>query len=190
MAILLGITLAAQAVLFSFTAISFVAPAHRIWPPPSRSSWQCYATWFLSWVSLSGVFLLAIFTDNSLGLPGWFRLVAGLPLLGLGILLIAWGFRELSIATSLGLKGPFIRSGPYRFSRNPQYLGTCVYLAALVALSGSYYAAVGCLAVALWFLASPFVEEPWLAERFGADYEAYCKAVPRFFGLRQRKSAA
>jgi protein-S-isoprenylcysteine O-methyltransferase Ste14 len=188
--ILLVITLVAQAILFCFTAISWVAPAHRVWPPPSRNSWQFYATWFLSWVSLSGVFLLALFAGNSLGLPGWLRVGLGIPLLGVGIFLIVWAFRALSIPTTLGLPGAFIRSGPYRFSRNPQYLGTCVYLAALFVLSGSHVTAVGCLAVGLWFLATPFVEESWLAARYGAEYEAYRSAVPRFLGLRQLRAAA
>lgn len=186
MATLLVITLVAQAILFALTAVSLVAPAHRVWPPPSRNSWQFYATWFLSWVSLSGVFLLAVFAGNSLGLPGWLRVGLGMPLLALGVVLIAWGFRALSTSTTLGLPGAFVRSGPYRFSRNPQYLGTCLYLAALILLSGSHLTAVGCLAVALWFLVTPFVEEPWLAERYGAEYEAYRRAVPRFLKLGHR----
>jgi protein-S-isoprenylcysteine O-methyltransferase Ste14 len=190
MATLLAITLLAQAILFGFTAISWLAPAHRIWPPPSRDSWQFYATWFLSWVSLSGVVLLALLSDNSLGLPSWLRFGLGVPLLGLGVLLIGWGFRALSIPTTLGLSGTFIRTGPYRFSRNPQYFGTCLYLASLVLLSGSLVTAVGCLAVGLWFLATPYVEEPWLAARHGAEYEAYKKAVPRFFGFRHLRAAA
>ena len=190
MVALLVITLVAQAILFCFTAISLLAPGHRVWPPPSRHSWQFYGTWFLSWVSLSGVFLLALFGENSLGLPSWLRFGVGVPLLGLGAFLIGWGFRALSIPTTLGLSGAFIRTGPYRFSRNPQYLGTCLYLASLVLLSGSPITAVGCLAVGLWFLATPFVEEPWLAAHYGAEYQAYKKAVPRFFGFRHLRAAA
>jgi len=183
-AVLLGATLSAQLVLFCFTGVSLLAPAHRVWPPPSRSSWQFYATWILSWLSLSGVFLLALFGENSLGLPVWLRLGAGPPLLVAGVFLIAWGFRELSVRTSLGMDGNFIRTGPYRFTRNPQYAGTCAYLASLVFLSGSHLAAIGAFAVALWFVATPFVEEPWLAQKFGEEYEAYCRVVPRFIGGR------
>jgi protein-S-isoprenylcysteine O-methyltransferase Ste14 len=183
--ILLAVTLAAQAVLLGFTLVSFAAPSHRVWPPPSRRSWQMIATWFLSWVSLSGVFLLAVFGENSLGLPAWLRLGLGVPLLGLGAGLIAWGFRALSVETSLGVQGALIRTGPYRFSRNPQYLGTCLYLASLVLLSGSHSVALGALAVGLWFVATPFVEEPWLAAQYGAEYAAYCREVPRFLGLRR-----
>ena len=181
MSILLGITLAAQLVLLVFTAVSFFAPQHRVWPPPSRRCWQFYATWFLSWLAFSGVFLLAIFDENSLQLPGWLRLAAGLPLLALGAGLITWGSRELSLHATLGLEGSLIRSGPYRWSRNPQYLGVCLYLVSLVLLSGSLFTAIGCVAIGLWFVVTPRIEEPWLAERFGAEYEAYCKAVPRFF---------
>lgn len=186
MAALLAITLASQAVLFMFTAVSFFAPARRVWPPPARRSWQLYTTWFLSWVSLSGVFGLALFAGNTLGLPSWLRLGLGVPLLAAGVLLIAWGFRALSVAT-LGVEGAFVRSGPYRFSRNPQYLGVCIYLASLVVLSGSHLAALAALAVALWFVATPFVEEPWLAACHGEAYEAYRRAVPRFFGLGGRR---
>ncbi len=118
---LLAVTLIAQLVLFGFTAVSAFAPLHRIWPPPSRHSWQLYSTWFLSWVSLSGAFLLAVLGGNTLGLPIWLRLGAGLPLLAFGVWLVAWGFRELSIPSTLGLEGRLIRRGPYRWSRNPQY---------------------------------------------------------------------
>jgi protein-S-isoprenylcysteine O-methyltransferase Ste14 len=181
--LLLAITLSAQLVLFAFTAISCVAPRHRIWPP--RRSWQLYATWFLSWVSLSGVFLLAVFGGNSMGLPTWLRLGGGVPLLATGAGLIGWGIRELSVQATMGRRGQLVRSGPYRWSRNPQYLGSCLYLASLVLLGGSYATAAGCLAVGLWFAATPFVEEPWLAEQFGVEYEAYRREVPRFFGLQR-----
>jgi len=187
---LLTVTLVAQLVLFVFTGVSLMAPRHRVWPPPSRHSWQLYATWFLSWVSLSGVFLLAVLGGNSLGIPTWLRLGVGVPLLGVGAAVVAWGFRELSIQTTLGLQGSLIRSGPYRWSRNPQYVGTSCYLVSLVFVSGSHLAAIGCLAVVAWFVATPFVEEPWLAERYGDEYLAYCRTVPRYFGWRGARATA
>ena len=190
MRFLLITTLVAQGILFGFTAVSHFLPRHRVWPPPSRHSWQLYATWFLSWLSLSGVFLLAVFDTNSMGLPGVLRFGAGIPLLILGGGLIGWGFYELSIGTTLGAGGSLVRSGPYRWSRNPQYLGTWIYLASLVVLSGSVSTAIGCLVIGLWFWATPFVEEPWLADHLGPEYEAYHKSVPRFFGIRSFRSAS
>jgi protein-S-isoprenylcysteine O-methyltransferase Ste14 len=187
---LLAITLAAQLVLFVFTLVSWLAPERRVWPPPSRRSWQFAATWFLSWVTLSGVFLLAVFDGNALGLSAGLRLGLGLPLLLAGSALILWGFHTLSIETTLGLGGRLVRSGPYRWSRNPQYVAVCLYLASLVALSGSLRTAIGCAAVAAWFLLAPFIEEPWLAQRHGADYEAYRREVPRFLGFPRPGGAA
>ena len=32
-------------------------------------------------------------------------------------------------------------------------------------------------------------QQPWLAERFGAEYESYCRTVPRFFSLRRSKAS-
>ena len=186
---LLAVTLGAQLILFGFTAVSAFLPQHRVWPPPSRHSWQFYATWFLSWVSLSGAFLLAVVGSNTLGLEAWLRFGCGLPLLAFGVWFITWGFRELSVPTSLGLGGHLIRSGPFRWSRNPQYVGTCAYLASLILLSGSTLATIACLAVGAWFAVTPFVEEPWLADRYGEDYVRYCEDVPRFLGFRPRQSA-
>jgi protein-S-isoprenylcysteine O-methyltransferase Ste14 len=185
---LLAVTLAAQLVLFVFLGVSIAAPSHRVWPPPSRRSWQFYATWFLSWLTLSGAFLLAVLGGNTLALPAWIRIGAGGPLFAAGAGLLAWGFHALSVHASLGLGGPLVRRGPYRFSRNPQYVAVCAYLASLTLLSGSHLAAIACLAVALWFLATPFAEEPWLAERFGAAYEEYRREVPRDLGLPRSRA--
>src|SRR5262245_43194325 len=151
----LAITLAAQIVLFAFLWVSIALPDHRIWPPPTRQSWQFYLTWLASWVGLSGVFLLAVLDDNSLGLPTWLRLGAGIPVFLIGASILGWGFHALTLHTTLGLPGPFVRTGPYRWTRNPQYLGSCAYLASLPLLSGSGLTAIGCVAVAGWFLLAP-----------------------------------
>src|SRR5215469_11997146 len=179
---LLLVTLVVQLLLFVSLGVSIAAPKRRIWPPPSRQSWQFYSTWFGSWLALSGAFLLALLDENSLRLSPIVRFGLGLPLLLAGGTLIAWASRTLTVHTSLGLGGQLIRSGPYRWSRNPQYVGVCAYLASLTLLSGSQFTAVACLVVAAWFLLAPFAEEPWLAEQFGPEYEAYRRSVPRFLG--------
>lgn len=183
---LLWTTLATQLLLFVSLGVSIAAPKRRIWPPPSRRSWQFYSTWVGSWIALSGAFLLAVLDENSLRLSLMVRFGVGVPLFLAGAALIGWGFRTLSLYSSLGLGGQLIRGGPYRWSRNPQYVGVCAYLAALTLLSGSQLAAIACLAISLWFVMAPFAEEPWLAEQFGAEYEAYCRTVPRFLGLPHR----
>jgi protein-S-isoprenylcysteine O-methyltransferase Ste14 len=72
--------------------------------------------------------------------------------------------------------------GPYRFVRNPMYIG------AVLALAGAalFYRSLPLLAYAgLFLLASHFFvewyEEPTLRRIFGEEYEAYCRQVRRWW---------
>lgn len=178
----LAVTLLTQALLVASLGVTRLWPRLHIWPPPSRRCWQFYFTWIGAWVYLSGAFLLVILDWNSLRLAPWLRFGAGIPLILAGQLVIFWGFRSLSHHTTLGLGGPFVRKGPYAYSRNPQYAGACTYLVGLALLGGSPWAALACLGATLWYVLAPFGEEPWLRAEFGAEYEAYCREVPRFLG--------
>ena len=81
----------------------------------------------------------------------------------------------------------FVAAGPYRWVRNPMYLG-----AALVILGAGVFVgspAIVLLAPAFLLLMHVVVvayEEPSLAARFGEDYARYRAAVPRWFARRPR----
>lgn len=90
--------------------------------------------------------------------------------------------------TGLGTPVPFdpprtlVISGFYRYVRNPMYLGVCLAILGETALWGSVAAGGGYLvvfasAVALFIVLH---EEPSLRGKFGAEYEEYCRNVPRF----------
>lgn len=75
----------------------------------------------------------------------------------------------------------FVATGPYKYVRNPIYIGQVVVLVGL----GLYLRSVSILIFAvLWFvLLHLFVvclEEPNLRKKFGAAYEGYCQAVRRW----------
>ena len=79
-----------------------------------------------------------------------------------------------------------VRSGLYRYSRNPMYVGVL-----LVLLGESIVFASGALA---WYTAGAFVffnfivrfvEEPHLKAREGESFEEYLRSTPRWFGLRR-----
>ena len=72
--------------------------------------------------------------------------------------------------------------GPYRFVRNPMYIGGGLALggAALFYLSAPLlvYSCLFLLAAHLFVL---FYEEPTLLRTFGPEYEAYCQRVRRWW---------
>jgi protein-S-isoprenylcysteine O-methyltransferase Ste14 len=125
--------------------------------------------------------------DSTLGfaLPEWTR--------SLGIaLLAAGGALALASITAFVIRGEgtpapfdpprkFVATGPYRFLRNPMYIGGFFVLLGF----GLYERSPAILFFALpWLLfAHLFVllyEEPHLRATFGASYDAYCRSVRRW----------
>jgi protein-S-isoprenylcysteine O-methyltransferase Ste14 len=75
----------------------------------------------------------------------------------------------------------FVQRGPYAISRNPMYLGvTAAYAGLALALASAW--ALILLAPVLVVMDRLVIarEEPYLAARFGAPYEAYLRRVRRW----------
>lgn len=104
----------------------------------------------------------------------------------LGIGLILWGFllfiqRRTTIIPNRPVKSLVI-VGPYRFSRNPMYLGLAlVHLGATMATGIVWYLATFVLATLATqrYVIEP--EERYLLKKFGEAYRTYCLQVPRWF---------
>lgn len=112
--------------------------------------------------------------------------VTGIVLASAGALLAGWCVLTFAFV-GRGTPAPFdpprhlVVTGPYRYLRNPMYLG------AVLALSGAalFYRSVGLLAYAVLFLTAAHLfvlgyEEPTLTRLFGADYDAYRARVRRW----------
>lgn len=84
-----------------------------------------------------------------------------------------------------------VQSGPYRFIRNPMYLGAGVTMLGAALYYGSW--AIAAYVAGFLLGAHVFVlcyEEPALRRLFGAEYEAYCTTTPRWLpGRRPRHRA-
>ena len=85
--------------------------------------------------------------------------------------------------------GWLVKDGPYRFTRNPQYVADIGMLAGFAVLSNSFYAWITCLLGMIWFVLAPFTEEPWLRDQFGIEYDLYMKRVPRFLSFKRQGDA-
>lgn len=112
--------------------------------------------------------------------------VIGLVLLGVGVALALWCVLTFALV-GRGTPAPFdpprqlVVAGPYRWVRNPMYIGAGLVLVG----AASYYEsfALAWFAGAFLLAAHLFVvlyEEPTLERTFGAIYMDYCQRVDRW----------
>jgi len=165
---------------------SILFPAHRIWPPDKSSSWKYYLMWFLFDISTIGIVVVGILDWGSLALPPWMQSAIGVPLLVGGIGFSLWSIVILGPSSTYGNEGPLILCGPYRISRNPQYLGFIVALIGWSFVASSWATILAALVWIIPLVLIPFAEEPWLLQRHGSEYEEYLRKVPRFVLLKKR----
>ncbi len=117
----------------------------------------------------------------------WWPLgLLGAALIALGLVLMA---QTIALFATLGdgTLAPWdptsrlVVRGPYRRVRNPMISGVlCILLGEALLFASTALLAWWALFLAVnavWF---PLVEEPGLRRRFGADYETYRAAVPRW----------
>ena len=152
-----------------------------------------YATLFIGLVL---VFLPARFLSWS-GVAGpaaiRFGQWTGMLLAAAGAAVALWCVLAFALVGQ-GTPAPFdpprrlVVRGPYRFVRNPMYLGAALALAGAALFYGSMTLAA--YAAAFLLLTHAFVvwyEEPTLRARFGAEYDAYCRQVRRWWPTRGRQ---
>jgi len=185
--ILFSLVLAIEFLFLLAIGISVFAPNSRIWPPPKKNSWQQWFSWFLFAACMFGVPLLGGLDFQSLGFSHWFLFLAGGFLFALGLAIDLWGTKTLSAQQSIGGKGKIITSGPYRYTRNPQYVGFILMYIGIIIFTSSLMALVTGTFLIFLFLVIPFSEEPWLRKQYGQSFEEYCIMVPRFIGFRSIK---
>jgi protein-S-isoprenylcysteine O-methyltransferase Ste14 len=155
---------------------------------------------FLNTVVLPGVILWSTgygdsrpsdffnWTDVAAVCGGALMLTAGASLIASSIRL----FVRLGNGTLAPWDPPrtLVRSGPYRYCRNPMKIGLFLALLgeALLLRSAALFGWFACFAIAnvvyvRWF------EERGLLERFGASYRDYCAQVPRWLPTVKRRSS-
>jgi protein-S-isoprenylcysteine O-methyltransferase Ste14 len=152
--------------------VAFLAP--WIWLAPKYFSRE--STWLV--------------LTNALASAGWLRFQAATVVLlvvaticaVLGAWLRTWGTAYLS--ASVVQSGAMhdqgvIADGPFRYMRNPLYLGTFFITVALTLLMPPTGALFAIVTLGIFQLRLIFAEEPFLAAKLGAPYKEYCARVPR-----------
>lgn len=163
-------------------------PGFRFWPPPSHRSWQFFVSW-LTAGSVAVFFLfLGLLDYDSFVVHQWARFPVALGLFICTSIFGTWASLTFGLRATIGLGDKLITTGPYRYSRNPQYVSDSVSIFAYFVFTNSVMVLIlGSLGIILNILA-PFTEEPWLEERFGASYLEYKRTVPRFLGLKTKSA--
>lgn len=154
-------------------------PAHPgvRFPPPLLF----VAGFLLAWLVESRVAHLPIAAD---GASGAARMV-GTAIVFVGVALGVWGALTFVRArTAIIPNQPASRvvvSGPYRFTRNPMYIGLTATYVGLAVFTNTIWPLL--LLPAVLFLVYQLVirrEERYLAAAFGAEYDAYRQRVRRW----------
>ena len=115
-----------------------------------------------------------------------------LVILPWGAILLIWGYLQYRLVG--GYRHPragggwgvdvapdtIVDTGPYRYTRNPMYLGHLIFMAGLAVTFQSLFALVLLIARAVWFHARVLKDERRLVERFGPPYLDYCRRVKRW----------
>ena len=98
-----------------------------------------------------------------------------------------WRFGTTGEGTPMPLDPPrkFVVVGPYRFVRNPMYLGMAMTLIGEAVLFAEWASLVrivwyGLALVVITQCFVHFYEEPTLRRKFGSEYEEYCRRVNRW----------
>src|SRR5437588_5854866 len=130
---------------------------------------------FLSW---SG-----IVAPTTTGAPQ----ITGMIMVAVGTAIALWCVFTF-VFVGKGTPAPFdpprrlVIRGPYRFVRNPMYIGAVLVLAGLAifyqSISVAIYAGLFLLAAHIFVVA---YEEPTLRRTFGQEYDAYCVRVRRWW---------
>ncbi len=159
---------------------SVAYPARRIWPPPRKASWQFWLTWILFYLVFGFNLFLLVFDWNTWIFTDDLRFIIGAPLVVIGALLVTWGIRTLGTSNTSGLGERFVSSGPYTFTRNPQYLGDTILFLGLSVAANSLHLWIAHILTIMVFMVTPLAEEPWLAAQYGEEYVEYRSQTPRF----------
>lgn len=172
------------AALWIYLLLTVSIVTDRQWWPPGDRSWSYYAHWISVGVFNVSAVLVAALEWNTWLLPRPASLVVGGGLVAIGGGIFVRSANVMESAEVTGVDGDLYTSGPYAYSRNPQYVGMLVGLTGFALLVDSALVTVLVGVHAGWVLLLPRAEEPHLRSMFGDEYDRYVAHVPRFIDTR------
>jgi protein-S-isoprenylcysteine O-methyltransferase Ste14 len=178
--------MSAGALLFRFRVFIFVLLyLLGFWAPwdPRRGSrdtlWLAASTWLArtGWINLASATLVVTLAALACLLVGAMLRVSGTAYLGSGVM------------SGFAMQGDtFVAAGPYRYLRNPLYLGAWLLALGVSILMPPSGAAIFLLVFSIFVLFLISAEERFLALKQGDLYQQYRRRVPRLLPRRPGSS--
>lgn len=106
-------------------------------------------------------------------------------IVGIALCLVSITFFRSVIKVLCIDPGKLTEAGPYRWSRNPQYVGWFLFLVGFALNDWSLWCLAALLVVAISLHLLVLVEEEHLRRTFGEQYVAFCDKIPRYAGRRK-----
>lgn len=117
-------------------------------------------------------------------IDGYIHFFIGSILILIGFVIMLLGMNEFkSLKRMSGLDNSIlVKSGIYKKTRNPQYLGWFIFLIGLSLIVSSILAFIYVLVfIIIMHIRIIRLEEPYLLDIFGEEYKKYKNTVPRYF---------
>lgn len=166
--------------LLIFLIWSVAVPKKRIWPATSWRSPNFWAVWIGIVAIFIGLIYIAVLDFDTWIFSDGFRYFLGIPIFVIGALYSFWAIGLMGAKNTLGIENGFVDRGPYRYCRNPQYIGDILILIGAVLFVNSEHFTVPAILSIIGFWLMPLPEESWLKERYGESYEKYFNKTSRF----------
>lgn len=140
--------------------------------------------WFMETIHVLLVITTFFVGFLNFKIEGYIHILIGLVLNLIGIVIMLLGMNEFkSLKRMSGLDNSFlVKSGIYKKTRNPQYLGWYIFLIGVSLIVSSILAFIYVIIfIIITHTRIIRLEEPYLLNIFGKEYEEYKKTVPRYF---------
>lgn len=155
----------------AIVVLGFWAPWIQFWGIGTRIS---LLEWLALELSRTGLLSFTIATPVVI--------LSGALIAFIGAVLRVWGSAWLGHGVVIHTQmqaGSLVADGPYRYMRNPLYLGIACMFAALALIMPASGALFVLVAVPLFHFSLILAEEAFLTARFGEPYQIYLRSVPR-----------
>lgn len=181
-----SLSLLAELVIIGLLLLSIGTGKFQFFPPPKRPSWQYSTFWWLYRIVLLGIVALSFMDFNGLGVQNYSsRFYIGTVFAILGFFLAFLITFELGWKNAHGEAKGLKTKGWYAWSRNPIYLVSIIgFIGWAVAINSVYVYVLYALLI-IFYIVTPFLEEPWLEKQYGDRYLEYKADVARFFSIQK-----